>query len=63
MTLSCDIKENKHALNINDSHITFGDSVILLGLGNDYKLKFEKHISTLCRKASRQLNATEFRMK
>ena len=29
---------------------------ILLGIGLDNKLNFEKHISTLCRKASKQLN-------
>ena len=29
---------------------------IRLGIGLDNKLNFEKHISTLCRKASKQLN-------
>jgi hypothetical protein len=33
------------------------DEVKLLGVTVDYNLKFDSHISTLCKKASRQLNA------
>lgn len=42
MTLSCDKKENKYTLNINDSHITSEDSFILLGFEIDNELSFEK---------------------
>jgi hypothetical protein len=32
------------------------DSVKLLGIEIDYQLNFDTHISTICRKASQQLN-------
>ena len=46
-----------YTLNKKDSHITSEDSVILLGVKIGNKLNFEKHISTLCKKASKHLNA------
>ena len=55
--MSCDKKENKHDLNINNSIISSVDSVTLLGIEIDNKLNFEEHVSTICKKASRQLNA------
>ena len=33
------------------------ESVVLLGIEIDNKLSFEKHVSTICRKAKNQLNA------
>ena len=57
MIMSCDKKENKHDLNINTYIILFVDSGTLLGIQIDIKSKFEKHVSTICKKASRQLNA------
>ena len=56
MIMSCNKTENKHDLNTNNSIISSVDSVILLGIEIDSKLNFEKHISTICKKASRQLN-------
>ena len=44
MILSYDKKEKKYTLNINNSHITSGESDILLGLEINNKLSFEKHI-------------------
>ena len=55
--MNCDKKENKHDLNINNSIISSVDSVTLLGIEIDNKLNFEEHVSTICKKASRQLNA------
>ena len=57
MILRPDKKENKFHLNINDSIISAEDSVTLLGIEIDSKLNFKNHVSTICRKASRQLNA------
>ena len=37
-------------------HVTCKDSVKLLGIEIDYQLNFDTHISTICRKASQQLN-------
>ena len=37
--------------------VLFWNSVKLLGIEVDNKLSFDKHISTLCKKASNQLNA------
>ena len=54
--MSCDKKE-KHDLNIDNAIISSVDSVILLGIEIDNKLNFEKHVSTICKKASRQSNA------
>ena len=44
MILSYDEKEKKYTLNINNSHITSGESDILLGVEIKNKLNFEKHI-------------------
>ena len=57
MILSFNKKGNKYTLYTNDSHITSEDFVIRFSVGIDNKLNFEKHISTLCRKLSKQLNA------
>ena len=57
MILSSDKRENKFQLNINDSTISSEDSVTLLGIEIDSKLNFKNHVSTICKKASRQLNA------
>ncbi len=32
----------------------------ILGITIDFKLKFDSHVSELCRKAARQLNAAKF---
>ena len=42
---------------INETHISRCKQVKLLGVIFDDKLKFDKHVSVLCGKASRQLNA------
>ena len=57
MILSSDKKDEKFQLNINDSTISSEDSVTLLGIEIDNKLKFKNHVSTICKKANRQLNA------
>ena len=57
MIMGCDKKENKHDLYINNSIISSVDSVTLLGIEMNNKLNFEKHVSAICKKASRQLNA------
>ena len=57
MILRPDKKENKFQLNINDSIISSEDSVTLLGIEIDSKLNFKNHVSKICRKAGRQLNA------
>ena len=45
---SCDKKENKYDLNINNSIIISSvDSVTLSGIDIDNKLNFEKHVSTI----------------
>ena len=46
-----------YPLNINDLTINSENSIKLLGIEIDNKLSFEQHISTLCNKASNQLNA------
>ena len=43
--------------NINDQKINSANCVKVLGIEIDNKLCFEQHISTLCKKASNQLNA------
>ena len=48
--------EDSYPLNINDLTINSENSVKLLGIEIDNRLSFEKHISTLCNKASNQLN-------
>ena len=48
---------SKSVLNIKSMELTKESSVKLLGTEIDNKLKFEKHISNICKKASSQLNA------
>ena len=57
MILSSDKKDKKFQLNINDSTISSEDSVTLLGIEINNKLNFKNHVSTICKKANRQLNA------
>ena len=49
--------KDSYPLNINDQKINSASRVKLLGIEIDNRLSFEKHISTLCNKASNQLNA------
>ena len=49
--------KDSYPLNINDLTINSENSVKLLGIEIDNRLSFEKHVSTLCNKASNQLNA------
>ena len=57
MIMSWDEKESKYDLNINNSIISSVDSVTDLGTTEiDNKLNFEKHVSTIFKKASWQLN-------
>ena len=56
MIFSSDKKDKKFQLNINDSTISSEDSVTLLGIKIDNKLNFNNHVSTICKKANRQLN-------
>jgi hypothetical protein len=42
--------------NLNGNIIKTEDEVKLLGVTIDYELKFNSHITNICRKASRQLN-------
>ena len=44
-------------LTINNVEIKSKESVTLLGIEIDNKLNFEKHVSTICKKANNQLNA------
>ena len=44
-------------LTINNAEIKSKESVIILGIEIDNKLNFEKHVSTICKKANNQLNA------
>ena len=48
---------SKSVLNINGVELTMESSVKLLGIENDNKLNFEKHISNISKQASNQLNA------
>ena len=48
--------KDSYPLNINDLTINSENSVKLIGIEIDNKLSFEQHISTLCNKASNQLN-------
>ena len=49
--------KDSYSLNINQEVINSENSVKLLGVEIDNKLSFEKHISTLVKKSSNQLNA------
>ena len=49
-------KENVSFI-LNDTVINCDESVQLLGVTLDFKLKFDIHVSDMCKKASRQLNA------
>ena len=50
-------KKDSYALNINNQTINSGNSVKLLGIEIDNTRSFNKSISTLCKKASNQLNS------
>ena len=45
------------SINLRDHCITSEESVSLLGITTDCRLSFDKHVSTLCRKAASQLSA------
>ena len=49
--------ENKHEMYIEYNKITSEHPVRLLGIEIDNQLDFDKHVSTLCKKAGSQLNA------
>ena len=49
--------KDSYALNINNQTISSENYVKLLAIEIDNTLSFDKHISTLCKKASNQLNA------
>ena len=49
--------ENKHEMYIDNKKITSEHSIKLLGIEIENQLKFDNHVSTLCRKAGSQLNA------
>ena len=53
MIMSCDKKENKYDLNINNSIMSPAYPVTLLDNGIDNKLNFKKYVSTIYKKASR----------
>ena len=44
------------SFNLNGNIVKTEDEVKLLGVTIDYELKFNSHITNICRKASRQLN-------
>ena len=44
-----------HCFNVDNVVISLEHDVDLLGINIDYKLKFDKHITGLCRKVSAQL--------
>ena len=44
-------------LTINNAEIKSKESVTILGIEIDNKLNFEKHVSTICKKANNQPNA------
>ena len=53
---NCRMTES-YALNISNQTIIFENCVKLLGIVIDNTLSFDKHISSLCKKASNQLKA------
>ena len=53
---NCRMKDS-YALNINKQTINSENCVKLLGIEIDNTLSFDKHVSNLCKKASKQLNA------
>ena len=53
---NCRMKDS-YALNINNQTINSENCVKLLGIEIDSTVSFNKHISSLCKKASNQLNA------
>ena len=50
--------ENKHEMYIDNRKTTSEHSVKLLGIEINNQLNFANHVSTICKKASSQLNAT-----
>ena len=48
--------DKQPVFNIGNINITCDDSVKLLGVDIDFSLKFDLHISNLCRKAAQQIN-------
>ena len=53
----CGRHPNVHKMNFSGFEITTEKIVNLLGIDIDYKLNFNKHIGSLCKKAGGQLNA------
>jgi hypothetical protein len=56
MAIGKKTKDQNINFNLNGSTIPCDESVKLLGVTIDFKLKFDKHISSICKKASSQLN-------
>jgi len=56
MAIGKKTKDQNINFNLNGSTISCDESVKLLGVTIDFKLKFDKHISSICKKASSQLN-------
>ena len=46
---------NIESFQIGQTNIKCDDSVTLLGINIDYMLKFDAHVSEICKKASKQL--------
>ena len=49
--------ENKPKFKIGEAEIECEETVKLLGVEIDYNLKYDTHISAMCKKASQQINA------